>query len=224
MLFISRHVGGFMERRFGVVDTDDDTEEIVTYKEIEDIVNLGIDIQGVIAVLIDSKEGYRVTDISIYPNRLSNTLASVKAYTIYGIEINGWKGYISRIYWDAKRVTAPVVLKLSDFGDTLCDYLFSSVMILSFNELLYDVTLVLDDSLEVFPNAFFVNGRKYTIKFDKGHMVIDLRQVTKDSIARFVYEGMAKVIARNGSNSFCIIRDNEERYNRMFRECQVCTT
>lgn len=214
MLFISRYVAVHGDHHYGVVDSEDNVEEVVSVQELEKAVNNGITIAGVEVAKRCDADDYYISTVSIYWGTLLKTPASAKAYTLYGIEIYAWNGYLSKIFWNSARITSPVSLKLSDYGHTLCDYFLSSVQISSFTELKYDMIFVLDDSVAVSPNAFYINGRKYTIPF-VGRLVVDLTQVTRDSSAEVVYAGMRKVIALNKDNSLCAIRDNAERYNRL---------
>lgn len=100
---------------YGVVDTDDDVEEFVTYDELIGIVHYdGITIEGVVPFM-----GCGIAEtvaIIPYQDMRYATKSQVKTKVLLGVDIRVFKGEIAHIIVNTSVAPDSVRIKLSDFG------------------------------------------------------------------------------------------------------------
>lgn len=129
MLYVSRFVSflswcdesrsvDYGEMKYGVVDTDDYQEEIVSYAVLTKAVfELGIPILGVERVTYANRStGIEVTP---YQDDRYCTRLMVKTKTVLGVDIRVFNGEITAILINESVMRDGVRVKLSDFGDKI---------------------------------------------------------------------------------------------------------
>lgn len=180
MLYVSRKIGA---NKFGVFDTDDGTEGILTLKELEHVVlDLGLEITGVAVrdKVYSSKGRTRVIEsIRPYMPPEAETRGIVRIKILYGVEICINAGCIVSVKWNDIEYKNRT-LCLSNFGTSCGADIFSEMV----EKYKYEdvresgLTLVIDDKIEVDRKTF------------KGITLLD---VTFD---------LSRVTKRNTVNSF----------------------
>lgn len=224
MLFISRYIwrdnivhkgicGATDKILFGVVDTDDDMESIVAWRDIERVSHVGIDINGVeLAFPFRS-----VRTITPWQDKNSVSTMQVKSSVLWHTDVTMWNGRITSIIWHSEHIYSPVELRLSDFGDCCEDCIlydnFGSGSISPTGEIgTHKITLVLDDKIRISPDTFRVGGTSLTV-LGKGGMgvVLDLRELTDDNRADIVYESLHRYYG----DPLDSVIDNPERIERV---------
>lgn len=141
MLYISRQVGA---KHYMVVDTDDNSEEMISYRElVRCCTNLGLQIRGV------SVEGDRVVGISAYTESDISAKRRQKFKSLYGVDIKTRLNQIVDIEYNILPAAVPPI-RLSDFG-TSC-----AGAILRQNQPRSDIVveLVADDGVDVRESTF----------------------------------------------------------------------
>ena len=201
MLFISRIRDHGSYAKYGVADTDDNSEEFVMTSDIEDAIYRGIDIKGV------SFDGHlRVTP---YQDPNSMTVTQAKMATLYGVSITTYRDEITSITWDSAQPLQAVRINLSDFGKRCADRLFSGANVWGNHR----VTLVFDDSLKFSLPAFYIPGRRERV--DSVGVYLDVRKMEDERNIGRIYHAVA--LTQPGSiESF--IMDKPVRKRRMIRE------
>ena len=188
MLYISRRVIQDAEMddslSFGVVDTDDGVETIVSEDQLEYIVNeLHISVKGV--------ADERRFGLIVHPYQVPSTASrlQVKFKTLEKISLLTYNNAVTDVYWKSDELRHDVQLRLSDFGDQLDDVFLYSKM----EDKGPLVTFVLDDKLMVIrAYAFhsgvmspsFVREAPGWVSFG---MKFDLREMTRESMVENVY-------------------------------------
>ena len=137
MLYISRAVG---HGSFGVVDTDDDVEEVVSAQELVKLCksDLGVEITGVKLTANGTVYGMRP-----YQPPETYTKNQVKAQLLQHVDIRVFRGAVSGIFWNANLIKTPITIRLSDFGESCWD----GVLIGNDSDSGVKITLVLDDKI-----------------------------------------------------------------------------
>lgn len=174
MLYVSRLVSCVESERskesaltrIGVVDTDDDSEEIVDSVTLSLAVKLGVQVEGVL-----STEGY-LYGVSPYrlPEYNSNAYQSKLALT--GCNISVWKDMITSISW-----TCDSSVRLSDIAGSVADYVISD----NNNNEVGLLTVVLDDNIKFTKTSFtplglgFLGRGCWDVRFD-------IRELTDASV------------------------------------------
>ena len=209
MLFISRQAGSNL---FGVVDTDDGVEEIVSFGDICRYVSeYGIDIEGV--SVEEFPFGRFVHDIDVYQPKDSLSRDQVRLQLLLNVSIVVYDSLITKITWNAEKMSAPVTIRLSDYGTRL------GRNILVDNEISgsHKVTLILDDKLQfdadectafLFEEGFF---RGCNMGRNGMGVVIDLSELSNDYVVSSIYEGLYRT-AFNGDieEMFGSVIDSED--------------
>lgn len=224
MLFVSRYVWRdreFTDRGdatdkilFGVVDTEDDVEEVVAWRDIEKASSVcGLDIAGVDVVL--PSRSVRV--ITPWQDPTTASVMQVKSSVLWHTEVTVWGSHVTAVTWHSDRIVSPVTLRLSDFGDYCEDCIlydnFGSGSVSPTGEIgAHKITFVLDDKVRVTPDTFRVGGTSMSV-LGKGGLgvVLDLREVTDDSVADVVYGSLYRYYG----NPLDSVIDTPERYNRV---------
>lgn len=205
MLYISRYV---RRDSFGVVDTSDGVEEVVTYDELHHIcTDLGIDVCGVELVEVDNLmhlgcvEPYQMNEY-VRPNQ-------TKLRMIHKIEVRTYKSIVTNIVWNNNDIVVPVRIKLSDLGRVCGDCVFSG----NYHSGVHKVTLVLDDSVEILDSAFKVRMTDDSFMSVNGvGVMIDVRGIKSEDKAlkayRSFFNGDVATLVRS-------VIDNLERKDRI---------
>ena len=209
MLFLSRCVHVFKgenigtELSFGIVDTDDDVEEVVGMVELTDAVcNHGIEIAGV-----ELANYGRMESLVPYQDIRSMTATQTKLSVMNHVLVTLYKGMITGINFDGGLIDKPVSIRLSDLGHTCADYL----LINGKNYDRHKITLVIDDKVKFTKHSFAAVSRlSGRIGVDGYGVVFDLRNLRDDAAAEIIYNNVYDSGSRSNS-----IFDGSERRHRM---------
>lgn len=188
---------------FGVVDTDDGSEEIVTLAYLGNACcYLGVPVSG---VLVERGEL-----IQVKPWQSPDTYNSVqkKLAGLYGVEVNEYCGAISSIYFDGTDMKTVATVRLSDISRWCGDFLFLNVDYCG----VHAVTLVIDDKLSFTPWSFF-GYESYSPGVNSLGVKFDLRELSWDDKAWLIYDLLFKW--EGSSDPFASIIDHSERKARM---------
>lgn len=116
MLYLSRIFDNELAStvRYGIVDTDDDSEQLISWPALRDnVVGRGLEIAGVSTS--DSISGLYIHDTHPYQDARYCTAAQAKAKTLLGVELVLWRGIITCITADANVTPTGATLCLSDY-------------------------------------------------------------------------------------------------------------
>lgn len=167
MLYISRRVG---RNTFGVVDTDDYVEEVVSWKDIEEAVLVrGLDIVGIKKTSINSLS----YDVDVYQNPAFAKSVQGKASVLYGVNIKVSGTEIVDISVPADLRVPLVRIRLSDYGQSLSKRILNDNIVIKGDKKLI---LVLDDSIKVMNKSF------ENISHLSGRLKLDVTEVTNERI------------------------------------------
>lgn len=165
MLFLSRWTS---HDTFGVVDTDDGVEVIVTWDDIKSLVSSGkIVIRGIDTVS-------NATYFRTYQPYDTISAKQSKLYALYGVDIKVWQSWISSVVITGSSRQCRV--RLSEFGRRL-----SALILKDCDDNHANVVLVLDDKVKV--------GTQSLRQFFK-YCVLDITEVTNNRIYERVYKEM----------------------------------
>lgn len=180
MYYISRRVG---VNRFGVIDTEDGHEDVLTGEEIQEaVLSLGIDIKGVESHFRPRNgkpTNRKYVTISVYQNEECMQTRQIKLSVLQGLELKVNGDEITSVFWKSLKDKNPCTVRLSDYGTRCADYLFSEVKEYAYGAKSF-LTIVLDDKIEV-KGKTFKNCGEYGI-------VVDIREVTNPRTAECVYK------------------------------------
>lgn len=176
MLYISRYFG---VGRYGVVDTDDGVEQVVTKKELVNSLNLGCEIRGA------SDEN----TIRVYQPTETRSQLQVKTYALLRVDIKTYKDCIVDISFDPNQITNPVTLRLSDYGKKCGDYLLAYTK----QAAKHKVTLILDDKIGFGKKSFWIPPSNNLEAFG---LNIDIRELCDDTALIFYSSVYLKYISR----------------------------
>lgn len=204
MLYVSRFRKQYGSIEVGVVDTDDNKEEFISYNQL-----LILTKTGRLAVT-----GCYYNGISPWQPDKEKTRLQQKMSIVHGIDIKVYKDMITHFdmgSWSERNSfpKTPVPIIVSDFGHELCDLCFvGNSLGLEFPMM----TLVFDDTITVSSEAFYpvINRSR---NFYKDHVIkagvqIDVRQVRNGDKAQSLY---ARFGASRGSEVMNFIIDRESR-------------
>ena len=183
MLYISRFAGRYC---YGVVDTDDGTEEVVAGYDVIDVVtHLGLNILG---AHIDPQSTSQPTVDSILPWHDVSTMTAlqVKTNLLQHVEIFTYGDIIANVRFRASDITIPQTIRLSDFGGVCGDRMLYGNRPAGEHKL----TLILDDKLSFSKHTF----QKPIGSLGKRGLgvVFDLRSLHSESNAETVYRALMK--------------------------------
>lgn len=206
MLFVSRHIG---ISGYGVVDTDDGSEEVVTSSEAAYYTEvLGLDIKGVAR-----RHDSNAVSLEPYQSVETMTPLQVKTNLINHVDVRTFGSAITLLTFREEEITSPVTVRLSDFGDTLED------CILSENKCSgsYKIILIIDDGIKSLTEQSLRMGM-YGWGAELGGLgedglgvVIDIRELSDDDLAFKVYEQ----VYAYGDAPIDEMKDSDERKERM---------
>lgn len=203
MLFISRRVSS---TRYGVVDTDDDSEEFVEFSELNTACcELGIEILGVDVYRADT---CGIADIMPYQLPEKQSLAQLKMAMLFHVDIIVYKDVVVGIRWRQGEITSPVDIRVSDFGSSCAEYVLIDAEFC--NE--HVVTIILDDKVDFSAKSFQVY-KPFFAGIEGAGAVFDLRAVSSDEKAYSIYRGI--YACPKGVDPFNSIIDKPERMEKM---------
>ena len=206
MLYISRYIG---KHRYGVYDTDDGVEEEVSKQDLTKVACIfGIDIEGIVYKRTTIMGGMRIIDtVSPYQSVDSVSSLQTKTLMLYGVDIKTWKNMITSVRYDVGRVTAPVDIRLSDFGSVVADRILFGNSESSCGK----VTLILDDKLQYSEYSLvkpvLLLGKKQGLG-----VLLDLNELSDDN-ALFVYSALGRALKVSEIPS--VVVDKPSRVSRM---------
>ena len=163
---------------YGVVDTDDGIEQMVTLSDIADACcHKGLKIHGV-------RTGYDSL-IAVIPYQPPETLTNTqkKTMSLYQVSIIVYSGAITSITFDGTSILKPATVRLSRFARYCSDYLFLNVDYCG----VHAVTLVLDDNVHFTKKSFF-GYESYSPGISGLGVVFDLRELYDNHSAWIVYD------------------------------------
>lgn len=183
MLFISRRVG---YSGYGVFDTDDNTEEVRTDDELDEILSLTtVRIKGAERAWKGKLKPGVVGRCSYnpYQDKRSISLLQTKTLALQGVEVKTCGSYITDIRLNN---SVPAVLRLSDFGSKCGDLLFYR----NERQKSLRLTLIMDDRVRIGQLTFrlvpvesrFVNCGVHGIG-----VRFDLREVSNLDTRKLIY-------------------------------------
>lgn len=157
MLYISRFLG---EDAYGVVDTDDDIEQVVSWQELSEAVeDYGLNIKG--CVLANVKE---TVLMSCSPYQLPKycTKAQAKLKTLFGVDLRLWRDEITAIMVDPNFAEQDIKIRLSDYGKRISGNAVLGGMVFSVN---CGPMLILDDNVEIYGDSLeiFASGMRWNL-------------------------------------------------------------
>lgn len=186
MLYISRYANF---AGYGVVDTDDNREEVVMAEDIRTAcIALGLDIAGVHVrdlgrIDLSKPIGKKVGDVLAYQPPATMSVLQSKMQVMYGLDIIVYGNIISNIRWNS--LGHKVSVRLSDFGTVVGDrFLYGNWVPCD-----HEITLVFDDKLDIYPQSFGNNGYAghHPLLGDVGLALnLDIRELS-DKNAEYVY-------------------------------------
>lgn len=171
MLYVSRMVD---YDKYGVVDTDDDVETVVTTKELSELVyKYGLDIKGT----VKHEKAYLETLRNVIPyqdKRYYSPLQS-KTKTLLGVDVRTYKGEIVRIMATGGVTKGDTEIRLSDFGERMSG---RAVVQWDYNPANLKLVLVVDDKIQL--------EQPYPSVTSYGQ-IWDIREMKRESIAEAMY-------------------------------------
>lgn len=196
MLFVSRMAGAAM---FGVVDTDDGVENICTMDGLKEaVIDNGIDIKGV--MLADGVEGPYIRLVIPYQDKRYQTALQAKTKTLQGVEVRVYNREITALLLDWTVLKNGTRVRLSDFGDYMCEYL---PIRWSKNKLSgKQVIFVLDDKFEISGESCCIGN---------AGVVFDISEVTKPQTIEYVYRGLIDYCTVDGDSWLQYLIDKPDR-------------
>lgn len=201
MLYVSQNYGNY---RYGIVDSEDDSEEIVSIDELHDIVNLGVSIRGVKTNITETSGGTMRTIYHVFPvqNPETMTVAQTKLAVLSKVHVCVYHDTVTSVTWNPNEIIKPVTIRLSDYGRVLGHLALS-------NNFADDggskLIVILDDKFHIHQNTI-----PQARTFGQLGVVFDLREVVQEQLARVIYWG---VRAEFDPDSRII--DNPERLQRL---------
>lgn len=194
MLYISRMIKNGDSTLFGVYDTDDGREELLTYSGLDDAVAY-VKIEGSLLRLYDDEEEsvYDAEPVQIPEFKKP---AQDRVRVLYDVEFTLFKNGISLVkWWQESRKGS--VIRLSSIAERVYDCAF-----------LYcptypTVTFILDNKISLSPHAL--------AGFFETRAVLDIREVTNLALVEQVYH---EVSSNSLVGAWKQIIDNQARRDR----------
>lgn len=166
MLYVSQV---YARGSYGITDTDDGVETVVDDNGIQQLIDLKIQVHGV--VVFD-----RDFEVYICKNPVEIKRLKAKVDLLYGVKIElSEHGAIAGASWDSSRVRPGTSIRLSDFAyrckEVIFGYKFSNEQ---------PLTLILDDNIDILPGTFH--------RFVSNNVRVDITEVRHYKIVEYVYE------------------------------------
>lgn len=210
MLYVSRFVG---KTAYGVVDTDDGVEDIVGVSVLmEALRTVGNIIVGANAVPTGGPLWHFIEKIRPYQPSETMTQLQVKTSLLKHIDVLTYNSMVTSVQVRASEITAPVTIRLSDFGSMCADGVFRGLTW----EGRHTVTVVIDDRIKFLENSFDlpVEDKARCLGVDGAGIMFDLREVSRPDVYKAVYSA---VWDRNEIEVDRTIVDVPERKARMMK-------
>lgn len=193
MLYISRSIG---RNRYGVMDTDDGVEQVVTRSELSKyVLDDGLNIVG--CELVDYGNGMWYVLATPYSPEVDASRS--KMNVLKGIDYNVTDGVL--ISMNLKKCRVDTTIRLSEICSTIDDFAFISHRN---NQGSNKVTLVLDDNVKAKSEHSFEGLA------GGNNVILDLREVTYKPTVRRAYAGFIGIHAPYREFEIPIL-DNEPR-------------
>lgn len=190
MLYLSRYIGD----KYGIIDTDDNVETVVTWQELRRILLLGINIVGVDYAIVNGfgrkKRILNVFGIEPYQEASSVTGRLAKLKALSGVDIRLRGDTIISISWNADTIKKGIRVLLSDYGSALGDRAFDNSRYKADTE----VTFILDDKVRT-TKASFTN-------FFSSCSVLDITEVTNQKTINNIYSAFIDQAKRSSIINF----------------------
>lgn len=216
MLYVSRRVG---LGKVGIVDTDDSVETIVGMIELSSMLSsTGLDIKGIpLRRTRLSFTDFRVMGaINVYQSDMYRTINQAKTKVLLHVDITLWRDMITGISWDNDEIDVPATIVLSNYARKCADLLF-------YNQKwsgVHKVTIVIDNFVDFTEDSFMSARNSQKVLQDGIGVRFDLRELTDDVKAFYVYKAVANCLAEYIDFPETII-DSDARMNDMMRRWGV---
>lgn len=182
MLYVSRvlfdgdEYGDYM---YGIVDTDDDVEEVVTWEVMSDaVVHKRVKILGTFIDEIAETIGYPfMSRADPYQDPRYITMEMAKLKTLLGVELIVWRDEVTSIFIDCDTSARNVKFRLSDYCRRLSGV--SPTGWTTGSPSIKNVTILLDDKIEIY-------GGSFPVIFDSG-INWDISEVTNVELISRLY-------------------------------------
>lgn len=200
MLYVSGFAG---QLKYIITDTDDGSETIAVWPEIEDYcINLGLDIKGVIlgekTVRGRTKLGIKSISIYQHPEEVTRQQAKLKVLKGVDVVVNAGRIALIKAHMDG---AGTIRLKLSDYGTVCGDYILMEMHYVRG----FTLILELDDSI-------VLTSKSLSYFIERG-VVVDLLGVTNKKTIQYVTAEVARSSYRYLSLGAEAIIDTHERIN-----------
>lgn len=186
--------------QYGVVDTDDDVEEGVTWPTLMDLVlDYKLPIEGVEAYR-NERIGDAIGTVTPYQDPRYCTAAQAKAKTLLGVDIRIFRNEVTFIEASGNLTKTDTRIRLSDYGTSMYSRIEVGWDCYDENKRLI---LVLDDKFTVFgpPIVLGMSG-----------VCWDVSEVSSDDWLKAMWDdGMARLVRHEIYWKNCLI-DSKQRY------------
>lgn len=200
MLYISRRIG---YRLYGVVDTDDNVEQTVDRQEIWRVYSK-VPIRGCVV-----KNG-ALKDVVPYQSDIYRTAHRDRVQILGNVDVTLWRNMITNISFDPEKISLPVSIRLSDFGQDCAAGILMGCPYCQIPKL----TIVVDDFVK-FDEATF-KAHDMRVRIDMSGIKFDLREVSSFEAAALIYDAVSVCTSDMFGMSNAII-DKPERLNLWLR-------
>lgn len=202
MLYLSRYVVDGGTVCYGVVDTDDDVETIVSVSDLEDAKNSGVDIKGVAwgTSFNGVEEKKVVAGVKVVPISTSYSALQAKLKSMFGISVTTRGSMITCINWEPFKIGNNIAIPLSKLASSCADYMLLDIDFIG-GESDSAVTLVIDDNIAFTPHSFTPDvPHRYRI-YQLNGLRLDIRACS-DIIAAKFYHGLVGDLTRIDETQF----------------------
>lgn len=183
MLFVSRYIG---KTQYGVVDTDDWKEEVVSYEQIQDAcVNHRLEIMGTEVSTSNFENYFYLFVVDIFPYQPPELISHLQTKTrvLKHVDVTAYNFMITSVFIDAESITSPKYIRLSDYGVFCADCFLEN----NRGSREHKVTLVLDDRIEVSELAFHFRRQNEFQGIGRIGVKVDISEVTNKETLRRVF-------------------------------------
>lgn len=196
MLYISRVTG---MNEWGVVDTDDCTEQIATFEKLRTAMRSGVHIEGVSVEKTRFGKVFIKDVVKVRPHGV-DTRQTAKLRMLRGIDICVRDCKLLYMSWDENAIHGEVRIRLSDYANLCSGFVFVYLPPIEHGS---RVILELDDNIKVAPKTF-------TRIFMHRDVYVDVSRCTRDTDVKYVYMSWLDDTTLMGSISGVI--DSPERH------------
>lgn len=179
MLYISRYIG---QTKYGVVDSDDGVETVCTYADLMDyVLKMGLDIKGVVLTTNYSRGKPRqmIKNVNVYQNQDFVTREQAKMKVLGGVDVKTFDNQIVSITISPNGLQNKVELRLSDYGTTCGEYIFSRISGVRDGKLV----IILDDNI-------LLNSKSLKYFSERG-IIVNTTEVTSRKMVEYVARELA---------------------------------